>query len=94
MASSWSLSTGSFFEITISPNVDVEVQESVVTRSAGPKFLKSTYSSNPTIYVREPRGTGGKAGRGRKKEELLTTALAFDVCTRVSGGVFILSVAL
>ncbi|KAL6303779.1 hypothetical protein BKA93DRAFT_898944 [Sparassis latifolia] len=33
-------------------DVDVEIRESVVTRWAGPELFTSTYSSDPTVYVR------------------------------------------
>ncbi|KAI6006447.1 hypothetical protein EDC04DRAFT_3123797 [Pisolithus marmoratus] len=35
-------------------DVDVEIRESVVTRSAGPKLLHPSHSANPTVDVREP----------------------------------------
>jgi hypothetical protein len=35
-------------------DVDVEIRESVVTRSAGPKLLVPTYSSDPMVNIREP----------------------------------------
>jgi len=35
-------------------DVDVEIRESVVTRSAGPKLLASSYSSDTLAYVKEP----------------------------------------
>ncbi|KAI0250101.1 hypothetical protein BJV78DRAFT_1222725 [Lactifluus subvellereus] len=60
-------------------NVEVEIRESVVTRSAGPTFLTPAYSSNPTVDVREP----------------LTTMLGLPVCSRSTpwtegtGGLFI-----
>ncbi|KAJ7226228.1 hypothetical protein C8J57DRAFT_1093524, partial [Mycena rebaudengoi] len=45
-------------------DVDVEICESVVTRSAGPKLLTSVYSSDPTVDVHEP----------------LTSALGLPIC--------------
>ena len=45
-------------------DVDVEIRESVVTRSAGPKLLTSAYSSNATAVVYEP----------------LTTTLGLPIC--------------
>ena len=45
-------------------DVDVEIRESVVTRSAGPKLLTSAYSSNATAVVHEP----------------LTTTLGLPIC--------------
>ncbi|KAJ7145815.1 hypothetical protein C8R44DRAFT_755948 [Mycena epipterygia] len=47
-------------------DVDVEIRESVVTRSAGPKLLTSTYFSDPTAGVREP----------------LTTTLGLPICAQ------------
>ncbi|KAJ7439344.1 hypothetical protein FB451DRAFT_1302210 [Mycena latifolia] len=47
-------------------DVDVEIRESVVTRSAGPMFLTSTYSSDPTADIREP----------------LTTTLGLSICAQ------------
>ncbi|OCH84906.1 hypothetical protein OBBRIDRAFT_815290 [Obba rivulosa] len=47
-------------------DVDVEIRESVVTRSAGPKLLTSTYSSDSTVDVREP----------------LTTTLGLPICAQ------------
>lgn len=35
-------------------DVDVEIRESSVTRSAGPKLLSPVLSSNPTVAVRDP----------------------------------------
>ena len=37
--------------------VEVEIRESVVTYSAGPKLLTSVYSSDPTVEAREPLTT-------------------------------------
>ncbi|PBK75246.1 hypothetical protein ARMSODRAFT_929310 [Armillaria solidipes] len=61
-------------------DVDVEIRESVVTRSAGPKLLTSTYSySDPTVSAREP----------------LTTTLGLPICAQSTpwaggtGGFFI-----
>ncbi|EIW76461.1 hypothetical protein CONPUDRAFT_63989, partial [Coniophora puteana RWD-64-598 SS2] len=60
-------------------DVDVEIRESIVARSTGPKFLKSVYSSNPTVDVREP----------------LTTTLGLPICAQSTpwvegtGGFFI-----
>ncbi|KAK0442869.1 hypothetical protein EV421DRAFT_551705 [Armillaria borealis] len=60
-------------------DVDVEIRESVVTRSAGPKLLTSTYSSDPTVSVREP----------------FTTTLGLPICAQSTpwaggtGGFFI-----
>ncbi|KAK0458222.1 uncharacterized protein EV420DRAFT_1544249, partial [Desarmillaria tabescens] len=60
-------------------DVDVEIRESVVTRSAGPKLLTSTYSSDSTVDVREP----------------LTTTLGLPICAQSTpwvqgtGGFFI-----
>ncbi|KAF8957093.1 hypothetical protein BDZ97DRAFT_120014 [Flammula alnicola] len=60
-------------------DVDVEIRESVVTRSAGPKLLTSTYSSDPTVDAREP----------------LTTTLGLPICAQSTpwaegtGGFFI-----
>jgi hypothetical protein len=60
-------------------DVDVEIRESVVTLSAGPKFLPSVYSSDPTVDVREP----------------LTTTLGLPICAKAmsyaegTGGFFI-----
>ncbi|KAG8947964.1 hypothetical protein FRC04_010161 [Tulasnella sp. 424] len=60
-------------------DVNVEIRESVVTRSAGPKLLASSYTSNPTVDVREP----------------LTTTLGLPICAQSTpwvegtGGFFI-----
>jgi hypothetical protein len=35
-------------------DIDVEIRESSVTRSAGPKLLSPVISSNPTVAVRDP----------------------------------------
>ncbi|KAI0250099.1 hypothetical protein BJV78DRAFT_1347568 [Lactifluus subvellereus] len=45
-------------------DVEVEIRESVVTRSAGPKFLTPTFSSNPTAEV----------------PETLTTTVGLPIC--------------
>ncbi|SJL07900.1 uncharacterized protein ARMOST_11257 [Armillaria ostoyae] len=60
-------------------DVDVEIRESVVTRSAGPKLLTSSYSSDLTVSAREP----------------LTTTLGLPICAQSTpwaggtGGFFI-----
>ncbi|EED81207.1 predicted protein [Postia placenta Mad-698-R] len=60
-------------------DVDVEIRESVVTRSAGPKLLTPTYSSDCTVDVREP----------------FTTTLGLPICAQSTpwvedtGGFFI-----
>lgn len=38
-------------------DVDIEIRESVVTRSAGPKLFAPAYSSDPTAGIREPLST-------------------------------------
>ncbi|KAK7447047.1 hypothetical protein VKT23_014257 [Stygiomarasmius scandens] len=38
-------------------DVEVEIRESVVTRSAGPRFLTSTHCLDPTVDVRDPLTT-------------------------------------
>ena len=47
-------------------DVDVEIRESVVTRSAGPKLLAPTDSSHPTSSIRQP----------------FTTTLGFPICAQ------------
>ena len=47
-------------------DVDVEIRESIITRSAGPKLFTPTYSSDPTVDVREP----------------LTTTLGLPICAQ------------
>jgi hypothetical protein len=47
-------------------DVDVEIRESVVSRSAGPKLLASAYSSDPTVNIREP----------------ITTTLGLPICAQ------------
>ncbi|KAK0225014.1 hypothetical protein EDD85DRAFT_980166 [Armillaria nabsnona] len=60
-------------------DVDVEIRESVVTRSAGPKLFTSAYYSDSTVDVREP----------------LTTTLGLPICAQSTpwaegtGGFFI-----
>jgi hypothetical protein len=51
-------------------DVDVEIRESVVTLSAGPKLLAPAYSSDPTAGIREP----------------LTTTLGLPIGSQSMGG--------
>ena len=47
-------------------DVDVEIRESIIARSAGPRLLTPTYSSDPTVDIREP----------------LTTTLGLPICAQ------------
>ncbi|EKM61448.1 uncharacterized protein PHACADRAFT_24643 [Phanerochaete carnosa HHB-10118-sp] len=56
-------------------DIEVEIRESVVTRTAGPKFLTTTHFSDPTLDIREP----------------LTTTLGLSICAQATPRTEVLS---